>query len=178
MVVPAVIPSSVASMPGGLQPWDWMKEGKSNVALSGTQGGRFRKELNETGREVVGAVLQATACAHGLAVEGLVFRPAGLYGIYNTRACCTHQAMHTDYGQHMVQHLHGTPLAPRSAIWAVRAPFTLGSVSPGRVLVHARRVIFFRHDWWHCGGPFISAEPRFHGFQLSATVHVPRAVYN
>ena len=126
----------------------------------------------------MGEVLQATARAHGLAVEGLVFRPAGLYGIYNTRACCTHQAMHTYYGQHMVQHLHGTPLAPRSAIWAVRAPFTLGSVDHGQLVVRARRVIFFRADFWHCGGPFRTEHPRFHGFQLPPTLHVPGAVYN
>ena len=38
-------------------------------------------------------------------------------------------------------------------------------------------VIFFRADFWHCGGPFLSGEPRFHGFQLHCTVGIPGAVY-
>ena len=48
----------------------------------------------------------------------------------------------------------------------------------GNWFVHARRVIFFRADFWHCGGPFRTEHPRFHGFQLPPTLHVPGAVYN
>ena len=68
-------------------------------------------------------------------------------------------------------------LAPRSAIWAPSARFTLGTRGKP-VSVSRGDVIFFRHDWWHCGGPFISTEPRFHGFQLSELLHVPGSVYN
>ena len=127
--------------------------------------------------EAVGQVLSATALAHGLHIEGLVFRNAGLYAIQNTRACTKPQGMHTDYGRVMVQHLHGTHLFPRSAIWAVHAPFRLGTRDYGDVTVRAGHVIFFRADFWHCGGPFVSEQLRFHGFQMPADVGVPQSVY-
>lgn len=180
MIVPAVVPPSVANRASDLRPREWLKPGFQNIALS--KGGRHRKELNEAGKEAVGAVLHATACAHGLHVAGLSFRPAGLYAIVNTRACTKPQGMHTDYSRHMVAHLDSA-LAPRSAIWAPSAGFTLGLREPQEkwfdgVFVPCGHVIFFRHDWWHCGGPFISEQPRFHGFQLPATLHVPGSVYN
>ena len=176
MIVPAVVPQSIANTAGDLRPQEWLEKGFNNVALS-KGSGRHRKELNEAGKEAVGAVLHATARAHSLDVAGLSFRPAGLYAIVNTLACTKPQGMHTDYSRHMVEHLDGT-LIPRSAIWAPSAAFRLGAEDhPEGVFVPRGHVIFFRHDWWHCGGTFLTSKPRFHGFQLPPMLPVPSSVY-
>lgn len=152
-----------------------VKPGKKRIALGS---GRFCHDLNEDGREFVGEALTQTAKAHNLDVDGLSFRPAGLYGIRNSRGCSRPQGMHTDYSSMMVKHLHGTPQFPRSAIWAVRATFVLQTRAYGDVRVPAGHVVFFMANFWHGGGPFLSSELRFHGFQLSADVGVPAAIYD
>ena len=67
MIVPAVVPQSIANTAGDLRPQEWLEKGFNNVALS-KGSGRHRKELNEAGKEAVGAVLHATARAHSLDV--------------------------------------------------------------------------------------------------------------
>ena len=152
-----------------------MRPGRSRVTLS--RGGRYRRELNPLGKEVVQGVLTETAAVHGLAVDGLSFRRDGLYAIVNAHWCTQPQGMHTDYSSTMVQHLRGTPHFPRSAIWAVHAPFQLVTRDHGKVTVPIQHVIFFRADFWHCGGPALSTWARFHGFQLPEALAVPGAVY-
>ena len=100
----------------------------------------------------------------------------GCYAIENTVGSAS-QGYHTDYAHSQVGHLHGTPWYPRSAIWAALAAFEIG-VRDGRVIrVPRDHVIFFMADFWHCGGPGLSPEPRFHGFQLASWTQIPTGVY-
>ena len=62
-------------------------------------------------------------------------------------------------------------------IWAALAAFEIGT-RDGRVIrVPRDHVIFFMADFWHCGGPGLSTEPRFHGFQLAPWTQIPTGVY-
>ena len=104
------------------------------------------------------------------------YRPEGCCAIENTVGSAS-QGYHTDYAHSQVGHLHGTPWYPRSAIWAALAAFEIG-VRDGRVIrVPRDHVIFFMADFWHCGGPGLSPEPRFHGFQLASWTQIPTGVY-
>ena len=184
VIVRAAFPSWLDHVAGDLrQSWrskaitaTWMEKKKTRINLSA--GGRFRRELTARGREVVQAVLCATAHTHGLEVAGLNFRPEGLYAIHNSWACTTPQGMHTDYSSVMVQDYVGTPRYPRSAIWAACAPFVIVSRDHGSITVPAHCVIFFMADFWHGGGCVRSELPRFHGFQLPPALPVPAAVYD
>ena len=106
---------------------------------------------------------------------------SGLRGATALRTLWAHgsasQGYHTDYAHSQVGHLHGTPWYPRSAIWAALAAFEIGA-RDGRVIrVPRDHVIFFMADFWHCGGPGLSPEPRFHGFQLASWTQIPTGVY-
>jgi hypothetical protein len=89
------------------------------------------------------------------------------------------QGYHTDYAHSQVGHLHGTPWYPRSAIWAALAAFEIGTRDGLVIRVPRDHVIFFMADFWHCGGPGLSPEPRFHGFQLASWTQIvtDRCVY-
>ena len=153
-----------------------MMPGRSKVTLS--SGGRFRRELNPNGALHVSQLLADTARLSGLDVGGLAFRPEGCYAILNTPAARDPQGMHTDYMHGLVGHLRDTPLYPRSAIWAACSPFAIALPHEASIVVPTGHVIFFMADFWHGGGPYMSGNPRFHGFQLPAYVAIPTGVYN
>ena len=153
----------------------WIMPGRSRVALSA--GGRFRRELTPDGAQAVSQALSNAARLHGLDTDGLAFRPEGCYAIVNTPQATDSQGLHTDYPEHIVGHLRGTPRYPRSAIWAACSPFVL-HLGGSDVRVPTGHVIFFMADFWHGGGRYLSGNPRFHGFQLAACTPIPTGVYN
>ena len=141
------------------------------------RGTRKRHELTPLGERHVGAVLTATAHAHGLHAPTLAFR--GCYAIADTDRATSedHQGWHTDYLGALVRRWVGKHSCPRSAIWAPCAPFLLNTFDHGTVRVPRGHVIFFVSTFWHGGGPSLSLHPRFHGFQLRESMRVPTGVY-
>ena len=152
-----------------------MSDKSYQIALS-PGGGRIRRELSPVGNRLVKGVLDTTAACHQLAVPGLEF--AGMYAIQNTRACTEEQGMHTDYEECLVAPMRGTPLFPRSALWAASAPFNIARRGGSPVAVSTGHVLFFVADRWPAGTAFLTGRPRFHAFQKPRSLCVPVRVYD